>query len=84
MLKTMGGAASEVSSAPAAVELTSTGATAGSATRKMQTYATLSPILENGGAGRITAGAPLTPRGMRLGHVIAAGDMLMLRYERPR
>jgi len=45
---------------------------------------TLSPVLENGGAGRITAGAPLTPRGMRLGHVIAAGDMLMLRYERRR
>ena len=45
---------------------------------------TLSPVVENGGAGRITAGAPLTPRGMRLGHVLAAGDMLMLRYERSR
>jgi riboflavin biosynthesis pyrimidine reductase len=45
---------------------------------------TLSPVLENGGAGRITAGAPLTPRGMRLRHVITAGDMLMLRYERSR
>jgi len=45
---------------------------------------TLSPVLENGSAGRITAGAPLTPRGMRLGHVLAAGDMLMLRYERAR
>jgi riboflavin biosynthesis pyrimidine reductase len=45
---------------------------------------TLSPVLENGGAGRITAGAPLTPRAMRLGHVITAGDMLMLRYERSR
>lgn len=45
---------------------------------------TLSPVLENGGAGRITAGAPLTPRGMRLGHVLSAGDMLMLRYERAR
>ena len=45
---------------------------------------TLSPVLENGDAGRIAAGAPLTPRGMRLGHVIAAGDMLMLRYERAR
>lgn len=45
---------------------------------------TLSPVLENGRAGRITAGAPLTPRGMRLGHVVAAGDMLMLRYERSR
>lgn len=45
---------------------------------------TLSPVVENGGAGRIIAGAPLTPRGMRLGHVLAAGDMLMLRYERRR
>jgi len=45
---------------------------------------TLSPVLENGSAGRITADAPLTPRGMRLGHVLAAGDMLMLRYERAR
>lgn len=45
---------------------------------------TLSPVLENGGAGRIAAGAPLAPRRMRLGHVLAAGDMLMLRYERLR
>jgi riboflavin biosynthesis pyrimidine reductase len=45
---------------------------------------TLSPVLENGSAGRITAGAAQTPRGMRLGHVISAGDMLMLRYERSR
>ena len=45
---------------------------------------TLSPVIENGGAGRITAGSPLTPRGMRLGHVITAGDTLMLRYERAR
>jgi riboflavin biosynthesis pyrimidine reductase len=45
---------------------------------------TLSPILENGRAGRITAGAALTPRGMRLGHAIPIGDMLMLRYERAR
>jgi riboflavin biosynthesis pyrimidine reductase len=45
---------------------------------------TLSPVLENGGAGRISAGAPLTPRAMRLGHVLAAGNMLMLRYERLR
>ena len=45
---------------------------------------TLSPVLENGSAGRITAGAPQTPRGMRLGHVTSAGDMLMLRYERSR
>jgi riboflavin biosynthesis pyrimidine reductase len=45
---------------------------------------TLSPVVENGDAGRITAGAPLTPRPMRLRHAITAGDMLMLRYERVR
>jgi riboflavin biosynthesis pyrimidine reductase len=45
---------------------------------------TLSPVVENGDAGRITAGAPLTPRPMRLRHAITAGDMLMLRYERIR
>ena len=45
---------------------------------------TLSPVVENGGAGRITAGAPLTPRPMRLRHAITADDMLMLRYERIR
>ena len=45
---------------------------------------TLSPVLENGSAGRIAAGARQTPRGMRLEHVISAGDMLMLRYERCR
>jgi riboflavin biosynthesis pyrimidine reductase len=45
---------------------------------------TLSPVVENGDAGRITAGAPLTPRPMRLRHAITAGDMLMLRYERLR
>jgi riboflavin biosynthesis pyrimidine reductase len=45
---------------------------------------TLSPVVENGDAGRITAGAALTPRPMRLRHAITAGDMLMLRYERAR
>lgn len=45
---------------------------------------TVSPVVENGAAGRITAGAPLTPRPMRLRHAITAGDMLMLRYERIR
>ena len=45
---------------------------------------TVSPVVENGSAGRITAGAPLTPRRMRLRGVIEAGDMLMLRYERAR
>jgi riboflavin biosynthesis pyrimidine reductase len=43
---------------------------------------TLSPVLENGGAGRIAAGAAQTTRRMRLGHAIAVGEMLMLRYER--
>jgi riboflavin biosynthesis pyrimidine reductase len=45
---------------------------------------TISPVVENGDAGRITAGAALTPRPMRLRHAITAGDMLMLRYERVR
>jgi riboflavin biosynthesis pyrimidine reductase len=45
---------------------------------------TLSPVLENGRAGRITAGAAQTPRGMRLGHVLSVQDMLLLRYERSR
>jgi riboflavin biosynthesis pyrimidine reductase len=45
---------------------------------------TLSPVLENGSAGRITAGAAQTTRRMRLDHVITAGDMLMLRYARAR
>jgi len=43
---------------------------------------TLSPVLENGGAGRIVAGAAQTTRSMRFGHAISVGDMLMLRYER--
>ena len=45
---------------------------------------TLSPVVENGDAGRITAGAGLTPRPMRLRHAITAGDTLILRYERAR
>ena len=45
---------------------------------------TLSPVLENGTAGRIATGGAQTPRGMRLGHVICAEDMVMLRYERAR
>jgi riboflavin biosynthesis pyrimidine reductase len=45
---------------------------------------TLSPVLENGGAGRIAAGAAQTTRRMRLGHAISIGDMLMVRYERER
>jgi riboflavin biosynthesis pyrimidine reductase len=43
---------------------------------------TLSPVLENGTAGRIVAGAAQTTRRMRLGHAISVGEMLMLRYER--
>jgi riboflavin biosynthesis pyrimidine reductase len=43
---------------------------------------TLSPVLENGSAGRIVAGAAQTTRTMRLGHALSVGEMLMLRYER--
>jgi riboflavin biosynthesis pyrimidine reductase len=43
---------------------------------------TVSPVLENGTAGRIVAGAAQTTRRMRLGHAIHVGEMLMLRYER--
>lgn len=41
---------------------------------------TVSPLLTGPGAGRITAGPPSPPRGMTLRHVLAAGDMLLLRY----
>jgi riboflavin biosynthesis pyrimidine reductase len=43
---------------------------------------TVSPVLENGSAGRIVAGAAQATRRMRLGHSISVGEMLMLRYER--
>jgi riboflavin biosynthesis pyrimidine reductase len=43
---------------------------------------TVSPVLENGDAGRIVAGAAQTTRRMKLGHAISVGEMLMLRYER--
>jgi riboflavin biosynthesis pyrimidine reductase len=43
---------------------------------------TLSPVLEGGAAGRIAAGGAQATRRMRLGHVLTAGDMLMLRYLR--
>ncbi|ROS30294.1 riboflavin biosynthesis pyrimidine reductase [Rathayibacter sp. PhB127] len=42
---------------------------------------TISPSLESGDAGRIARG-PATPREMRLAHVLAAGDTLLLRYLR--
>jgi riboflavin biosynthesis pyrimidine reductase len=45
---------------------------------------TLSPVLENGSARRITADAAQTTRRMRLRHVIGVQDMLLLRYERSR
>jgi riboflavin biosynthesis pyrimidine reductase len=45
---------------------------------------TLSPVLENGSAGRIVAGAAQATRRMRLGHALTVGDMLLLRYERSR
>nr|WP_254072243.1 pyrimidine reductase family protein [Rathayibacter sp. VKM Ac-2857] len=42
---------------------------------------TISPSLESGDAGRIARG-PATPRDLRLAHVLAAGDTLLLRYLR--
>ena len=45
---------------------------------------TLSPFLEAGTAGRITAPGPHAGRPMRLEHSFAAGDMLFLRYIRNR
>ncbi|HZJ39635.1 MAG TPA: pyrimidine reductase family protein [Demequina sp.] len=43
----------------------------------------LSPILEGGSAGRISHGVQAT-RAMSLEHVLTAGDMVFLRYERRR
>ncbi|HEU4427045.1 MAG TPA: pyrimidine reductase family protein [Pilimelia sp.] len=43
---------------------------------------TLSPLLAGPGAGRITAGATTPARPMSLRHVLAADDMLLLRYAR--
>ncbi|GAA1622429.1 pyrimidine reductase family protein [Georgenia ruanii] len=43
---------------------------------------TLSPVLEGGDAGRITAGGAQVTRTMRLAHVLTADDMLLLRYLR--
>ena len=45
---------------------------------------TIGPILAGPGSGRITAG-PKTPapRALRLRHVLAADDLLLLRYTRP-
>lgn len=43
---------------------------------------TVSPLLVGGTASRITAGAPEAARGMRLAHVLRAGDELLLRYVR--
>jgi riboflavin biosynthesis pyrimidine reductase len=45
---------------------------------------TLSPLLEGGQAGRISAGGAQTTRDMSLLAVVPAGDMLFLRYERRR
>ena len=44
---------------------------------------TVSPLLAGPGAGRITAGPPGPPRAMSLRSILAAGDMLFLRYARP-
>jgi len=43
---------------------------------------TMSPVLEGGPAGRIAHGAAAMAREMALLHVLTAGDMLFLRYER--
>ena len=43
---------------------------------------TLSPVLEGGPAGRISAGAAAVTRAMSLLHALTAGDMLFLRYAR--
>lgn len=49
---------------------------------------TLSPLLAGPGAGRITSGTPHPARGMRLAHVLTAGDgtvlMRHVRSERPQ
>lgn len=44
---------------------------------------TLSPVIEGGEGPRITRGSSAShPAGMRLAHVLAAGDTLLLRYTR--
>jgi Pyrimidine reductase, riboflavin biosynthesis len=43
---------------------------------------TLSPLLEGGGGPRITDGVRSDPLGMRLKHVLASDDTLLLRYLR--
>lgn len=43
---------------------------------------TISPVLEGGPAGRIASGGAPATREMALLHVLTAGDMLFLRYER--
>jgi riboflavin biosynthesis pyrimidine reductase len=44
---------------------------------------TLSPLLAGAGAGRISAGPPAPrPRRLALRHILAEGDMLLLRYAR--
>lgn len=43
---------------------------------------TVSPLLTGAGSGRITAGPTSPPRTMALRHVLAADDVLLLRYTR--
>lgn len=45
-------------------------------------HLTLAPMLEAGGAGRITAGRPAAPTGMRLASVLRSADELFLHYVR--
>lgn len=44
----------------------------------------IAPTLEGGGAPRVLRSGAATPRPMRLGHVIEAGDLLLVRYLRDR
>jgi len=43
---------------------------------------TVSPLLAGAGAGRITAGPPAPPAGLRLRHVLEEDGVLLLRYTR--
>ena len=45
---------------------------------------TVSPVLEGGDAGRMSRGAALASREMRLDHAVADGDTVFLRYSRAR
>jgi riboflavin biosynthesis pyrimidine reductase len=44
----------------------------------------IGPVLEGGAGPRIARGSSPAPRGMELGHVLRAGDLLLTRYTRAR